>query len=192
MRKSIFSVVGVAAVAAVFCFGCNRDWNKVTQPETTEPETPISAKADTLCAYIRGNVSYGGGLNTFQSEAQLTSFLETTGYYKKDAWSDYYDPDERTNRIKGMTDEPDFEHRTYFAFGWAGWQHNISNILYDTDTVTVIYEYLVPNPVCEDVDGVQRCMTHDAAIPVVFVYSIPFTDKAIKVQPVMKNYDLPR
>jgi len=267
MRKSIFSVVCVAAVAAVFCFGCNRDWNKVTPPDTTEPETtgytiditnvlgsrdlfvkrapykdvydygetvvltavvaafdgvtesgdtvwaeptdvgfdrwtgdiesmdnpltvfvtedlsltvkykslmpvpPISAKADTLCAYYgNGVVRPPVGLYVIQNEAQITSFLETSGYYDNGVWI-----------AKEITSEPNFEERTYFAYRASNFGHNISSVLYGSDTVTVIYENIVPQACIE---GRDECYVMDSLPPGVFVYSIPFTEKVIKIEEV--------
>lgn len=115
-------------------------------------------KVDTLCAY---ELSYNEGHLTqvvFNTEKELTFFLDSTGY--------------KTSRvIKSMSAKPDFGKSVYFAF--AGWPCKITNIVEKKDSLIVNYKEEYRDT--KNSDGI----VHSRPASIAVVYFIPFTKKSI-------------
>jgi|GEM_PF-4325230 len=127
-----------------------------------------------LCSY-ESNVSMRAGdgsrykgLVLFQNEAELTSFLNFTGYFENEQleWM-------ITQKI---AHQPDFKKWVYFAIenmDWRAFQVDVS----DGDTVTINYTPLYPPGGC---DGSVHPPDLYAPPPAAAaVYFIPFTEKPV-------------
>ena len=146
----------------------------------TESEYPTltDGEFDTLCRYYpRPKIPYVlsdiPNPVAFQSDAQITEYLERTGY----------DESKKTDldRFKKLAHQPDTKKWTYFAF-WYHYAIDILAIVYREDAVIV--HYIAPNPA--NCDGCNF-----GIMPFLDVYFIPFTDKEIKFEKVELPPDKP-
>ncbi|MDR3019373.1 MAG: hypothetical protein LBU66_00540 [Treponema sp.] len=135
--------------------------------DNTEYITPVAGiEIGTLCTYhYMGGPS---GAHVFQSNDQLTAFLDSTGYDESREWG---------ITLK-MTHQPNFERWTYFAYAggldWRSRRRKV-DITESDDTIMVNYIRLLPPRRIDDM-----CPSFDPPLPIVNVYFIPFTEKTIK------------
>jgi len=160
------SLSSLSATTAFASVRCVRD--------TPANTVVTNAGLDTLCAYWPRNFS-GSVTRVFQNEAQLTDFLNSTGYDESDTVG--------YNMIKKMAHRPDFKNWTYFAIAGLGYRYTMA-ISYGEDAVTISnVVYSICPPPHGPNDGIISCAPPRMRAD---VYFIPFTEKPINFVKIFK------
>jgi hypothetical protein len=148
-----------------------------------DPDTIANAsKIDTLCSYgitVPPPNNYCRKGCVFQGAAQLTAFLEITGY------------SEERSDIK-MVHELDFEKWTYFAFAGNDWPRIMGDIAEGEDVVTIGYT-IFQGLSCEEqaeLYPTHGCIVFTSVPAHVFVYYMSFTEKTIMFSETIEVYDI--
>jgi hypothetical protein len=165
MKKAFLAVAMLVSAAALLLAVSCRDDSGVSgknEHGTEQNIAPVTTgEVEILCSYDP-NWPHPKGTFVFPDEDSLNAFLGS------------FTP---LRTIKEMAHKPDFKQWTYFAFARSA-DFDMVGVSYGDDAVTVnYYNY--------SYDCDEPCLIAPAPYPpVINVYFIPFTDKAVKFEEV--------